>query len=311
MGLPRSMQQSVPARVGLLGNPSDLYGGQVIGFALADFRATVKLRETDDGGVTCVGSAAKLLDAAWRRTQRRLPPGVPAPNFVLAAETTIPLQVGLSGSSAIVVAALRVMDEFIGREQDPFDLAEEALAVETEELNLLAGPQDRVLQVYGGLLHMHFRDPRAAVNYEQLDVSLLPRLLVAWDPSAGENSGTAHQIVFDRWQAGDESTRAGMSAIADLALEGRRALEQGDEALLGQLMNRNFDHRRELFDLGSAAAAPVELARREGAAAKFCGSGGAVVVLANDELHLARLEEAYEAFGWCNIRPRVAPAMAR
>lgn len=311
MGFLRSLQQSVPARVGLLGNPSDLYGGQVIGFALEDFRATVKLMETEDGGVTCVGSAAELLGAAWRRTQKRLPSGIPAPNFALVAETTIPLQVGLSGSSAIVVAALRVMDEFMGMEQDLFELAEEALAVETEEMGLLAGPQDRVIQVYGGLLNMHFQHPRAAGNYERLDVSLLPRLLVAWDPSTGENSGTAHQIVFDRWQAGDDSTRAGMRAIADLALEGRRALEQGDEALLGQLMDRNFDHRRELFDLGSTAAAPVELARREGAAAKFCGSGGAVVVLAKDDLHLARLEEAYDAFGWCSIRPRVAPALAR
>jgi glucuronokinase len=209
-----------------------------------------------------------------------------------------------------VVAALRVMDEFMGMDQGPFELAEEALAVEAEELGLLAGPQDRVIQVYGGLLSMHFQHPRAAVRYEHLDMSLLPRLLVAWDPSPGENSGNAHQIVFDRWQAGDVSTRAGMSAIADLALEGRRALEQGDEALLGQLINRNFDHRRELFDLGSAAAAPVELARREGAAAKFCGSGGAVVVLVKDELQLTRLEEAYDAFGWRSIRPRVAPALA-
>jgi flagellar basal-body rod modification protein FlgD len=47
MGILRSLQQSVPARVGLLGNPSDLYGGQVIGFALADFCATVKLREME------------------------------------------------------------------------------------------------------------------------------------------------------------------------------------------------------------------------------------------------------------------------
>lgn len=309
MSSTRILQQTVPARVGLLGNPSDLYGGAVIGFALQDFAATVQLVENDSGEVTFHGPASDFLRASWARIQRRMSVDSPAPSFALSADTTIPRQVGLSGSSALVIGALRVMGEWAGLESSLFDLAEEALAVETEELGMLAGPQDRVIQSHGGLLSMDFQEPRTPEGYQHLDPALLPPLLVAWDPNPGEPSGTVHGEVFQRWQDRDTAVRAGMGAIADLAREGHRALEHGDRQLFGQLLDRNFDHRRELFGLDSGAAAPVELARREGASAKFCGSGGAVVVVAEDEAHLSRLESAYEAFGWKSLRPRVAAAV--
>ncbi|WVZ53819.1 hypothetical protein U9M48_004710 [Paspalum notatum var. saurae] len=38
------LERRAYARVGLLGNPSDVYGGRVLSFAIADFSATVRLR---------------------------------------------------------------------------------------------------------------------------------------------------------------------------------------------------------------------------------------------------------------------------
>lgn len=309
MSSPRIFQQAVPARIGLLGNPSDLYGGSVIGFALKGFAATVKLTENDSGKATFEGPASHLLSASRTLIQRRLPEGSVPRGFTLSATTTIPRQVGLSGSSALVIGALRVMELAFGLQSSPFELAEEALAVETEELGMLAGPQDRVIQVFGGLLSMDFQEPRSPEGYRHLDPGLLPPLLMAWDPNPGTSSGIAHGEVYSRWQNRDPAVVAGMGAIADLAREGVRALEGKDYALFGQLVDRNFDHRRDLFDLDSRAAAPVELARREGACAKFCGSGTAVVVVARDEAHVSSLETAYRAFGWNSMRPQVANAI--
>ena len=65
-----SVSVRVPARVGLLGNPSDLYGGAVLGFALDDFGATVTL-DQGDGEPRFEGPAAALLEAAWARLARR------------------------------------------------------------------------------------------------------------------------------------------------------------------------------------------------------------------------------------------------
>jgi glucuronokinase len=38
------LERRAYARVGLLGNPSDLYGGRALSFAITDFSATVRLR---------------------------------------------------------------------------------------------------------------------------------------------------------------------------------------------------------------------------------------------------------------------------
>lgn len=39
-----SVQSKVPARIGLLGNPSDGYGGRVLAFSVSNFHAIVKLQ---------------------------------------------------------------------------------------------------------------------------------------------------------------------------------------------------------------------------------------------------------------------------
>src|SRR5207248_8806701 len=77
-------------------------------------------------------------------------------NYSARFESSIPRQVGLAGSSAIIVATLRCLMDFYGVEI-PLDVQPSlALAVEVEELNITAGLQDRVIQVYEGLVYMDF-----------------------------------------------------------------------------------------------------------------------------------------------------------
>lgn len=42
------LERRAYARVGLLGNPSDVYGGRALSFAIADFSATVHLRPSPE-----------------------------------------------------------------------------------------------------------------------------------------------------------------------------------------------------------------------------------------------------------------------
>lgn len=299
-----------PARVGLLGNPSDLYGGAVLGFALDDFGATVTLGPGDGGGPRFEGPAATLLAAAWARVARR---GVTplADGFVLSADTDVPRQVGLSGSSALVVAALRVLLRAHGLAWSAFELSEEALLAETEELGIVAGPQDRVLQAHGGLLFMDFRGQRSPEAYRALDPALLPDLVVAWDPEPGQDSGVTHQGVRERWLAGDPTVRRAMDRAAGLAREGLEALGERDAERLADLVDANFELRRELFGLDARACAPVEWARSAGAAAKFCGSGGAVVCVPRSGSSVGEVLDAFSRRGWPARVPAVAPSAAR
>ena len=58
--------------------------------------------------------------------------------------TTIPRSVGLAGSSAIVIAALRAA----GVDLEPPEVAELALAIERDDLGIAAGLQDRAVQAF-------------------------------------------------------------------------------------------------------------------------------------------------------------------
>ena len=69
--------------------------------------------------------------------------------------------VGLAGSSAIVIAAFRALLSFFSLPLSalalPLDhLPHEILAIEQVELGIVAGPQDRVIQVYEGCVYMEF-----------------------------------------------------------------------------------------------------------------------------------------------------------
>ena len=71
------------------------------------------------------------------------------------------LQVGLSGSSAIIVAAFNALLNFFGLAIHDLNIAREEypeviLSIERDELGISAGLQDRVIQCFGGLVHMDF-----------------------------------------------------------------------------------------------------------------------------------------------------------
>lgn len=53
-----------------------------------------------------------------------------------------------------------------------------------------------------------------------------------------------HSKVRQRWLDGDEFIVSSMLEVANLAEEGKSALEEKDYSKLAALMNRNFDLRR-------------------------------------------------------------------
>jgi glucuronokinase len=195
-------------------------------------------------------------------------------------------QTGLSGSSAIVSAALSCLLDFYNvRQSIRIEVRPNLILNAEKELGIVAGLQDRVAQVYGGgLVHMDFSkehmDKVGYGIYTIMDINLLPplHLIYAENPS---DSGKVHSTVRRRWLDGDEFIISSMAEIAKLAEEGRTALLKKDYSNLKELMNRNFDLRRSMFGdecLGAMNIEMVEVARKIGAAAKFTGSGGAVVV---------------------------------
>ncbi len=322
------------ARAGLLGNPSDGYGGRTISLILRNFEAVVTAQESSDlriepreedhdvfrdidhltatidrqgyyGGARLIKAAIKSFHDYCRDRGIELE----RKSFTIRYRSTIPRQVGLAGSSAIITATLRAMMAFhevdIPRDDQPGLI----LSAEWDELRIAAGLQDRVIQVYEGLVFMDFSPDVVAVGgrgrYEELDPGLLPPLFVAYRTGPEKDSGRVLNALRFRWDLGDDEVITSLNRIADIAAEGREALLARDSASLGDLMNENFDLRSGIMEISEVSRKMIDHARSVGAPAKFTGSGGAIIGICRDDATFSRLEEVLGPLDVAVIRPRI------
>jgi glucuronokinase len=250
------------ARAALAGNPSDGYGGAVLAVCVPELAAHAEAMPAERA---LSDPPNALVDAAVARFGR----GPCAVRWT----TTVPREVGLGGSSAIVTATVRALCALHGHALEPGELAELVLAVEVEDLGIAAGPQDRYAQAHEGLVLMDFAGARPRV--ERLDSSLLPPLYLAWRSDAAEASHAVHGGLRDR--AAEPRLRAGMARLADHARAARYALHARDHAAFARALDASFDERAALMELDPRHVAMVEAARGAGASANYAGSGGAIV----------------------------------
>ena len=222
------------ARAALAGNPSDGHGGAVLAVCVPGLAAHA---EAQPAARTRSDPPAALVDAAVARYGR-------GPCAVRWA-TSVPREVGLGGSSAIVTAAVRALCALHGDVLAPDDLAEMVLAVEVDDLGVAAGRQDRYAQAHEGLVLMDFAGDRPQV--ERLDPALLPDLYLAWRADA---AGTSHAVHGGlRGRADEPGLRAGMARLADHARAARDALLSGDRAAFAGAVDASFDERAALLEL--------------------------------------------------------------
>jgi glucuronokinase len=250
------------ARAALAGNPSDGYGGAVLAVCVPRLAARA---EATPAGEPLSDPPSALVDATIARFAR----GPCAVRW----STTVPREVGLGGSSAIVTATVRALCALHGHALAPDELAEMVLAVEVEDLGIAAGPQDRYAQAHEGLVLMDFAG--ACPRVERLDPALLPSLYLAWRSDAAEASHAVHGDLRDR--ARDPAVRAGMARLAGHARAARDALLGGDHQAFAAALDASFDERAALLDLDPRHEAMVRAARAAGASANYAGSGGAIV----------------------------------
>jgi glucuronokinase len=233
-------------------------------------------------------------------------------NFSVRYETNIPRQVGLAGSSSIIVATLRCLMEFYGIDIPIEQQPSLVLSVETEELGISAGLQDRVIQCYEGMVYMDFdrlvervADGVTFYAYERLDPALLPPIYVAYHNELSEPTEAFHNDIRGRYDCGESLVVNAMKHFSRLTAQGREALLSRDWKRLSALIDENFDTRRSFYKLPAWQLNMVETARRCGASAKFAGSGGAIIGVYRDETMFNELCDRMAAIGSDTIKPMV------
>ena len=330
------------ARAALAGNPSDGYGGSTIALLVKEFAAEVVASPSNNGKLQIEphpffdGTSFQSFDdlqSRWR--QRGRPEGgivgaIPLlqasalcffrlleekwgsertkqvigrrPMPRLSYNTNIPVQVGMAGSSALIVACLRALLAYL--HVDPFELEpkremwpQHVLDVERKELKISAGLQDRVAQVYGGITLMDFSTDLLSLQghgtYESIpiDQRFVDNLFVVHLIDQPEYSGKVHSDLRARYEAGDQNVfslvlqfRAlcgSLSAeLVGFACDATEADVLERKKRIAKLIDRNFDLRRELLGdrvIGDECLRMVEAVRSLGLCCNFTGSGGALI----------------------------------
>jgi glucuronokinase len=322
-------------RAGLVGNPSDGYFGRTIAFTFSNFRAEVMLYQTpeleilpserdhsrftsiqhlvDDVNLYGYYGGIRLLKAAVKRffdhcAQNHIV--LDERNFTLRYRSSIPHHVGLAGSSAIITACMKALMAFYQVPIPKPALANLILAVEREELRIAAGLQDRVAQVYEGLVFMDFdrnlMETQGSGEYENLDTCLLPPLYIAYLENLAEISDVFHNNIRERYDRGEPEVLDAMGFWADLTTRVRDNLLAGQGAAIAPLLNSNFDRRRTIYRISEANLRMIDTARSTGASAKFSGSGGAIVGTYEGEPMFEHLVRSLEPLGVRVLKPVIA-----
>ncbi len=321
-------------RAGLIGNPSDGYFGKTISFVFSNFSAQVVMYETPQleilpsekdhsrfesitdlttdvdlhgyyGGIRLLKATIKKFHDYCRQNHIELH----SKNFTIRYGSDIPHGVGLAGSSAIITACLRALCQFYGVTIPRYTQANLVLSAEVDELHIAAGLQDRVIQVYQGLIYMDFAKAimkkQSFGRYEPLDPKLLPPLYVAYREDFSEPTEIFHSNIRERFDRGEKQVTDAMKFWASLTEKAKRCLLKPQPDRLAELLNANFNRRRKIYSLSKQNLHMVDTARSTGASAKFTGSGGAIVGTFKDQQMFNELKKKLRKLHITTIKPKI------
>ena len=292
-----TIQTSAPGRCGIIGNPTDMYGGSVISCSI-EYRATVTIEPCDQltvetaGQRTVLGGGGDLvLNGDYFDIARAVLDYLRDDSVCcrISYSSEIPVQAGVAGSTALTVALLYALLKFKGLDYSLYRVAELARYIELNHLRVVCGYQDAYMCTFGGLNYMDFRGKQfyreAAeelyATIEPLDryVPELPFVLA--HTGVVHSSNAVHKPLRERWIEGDREVRQGYEDIQRIAREGKKALLLQDWPRLGRLMNENHAVQRALGGSGEANERLIKVALDHGAlGAKLAGAGDGGTIIA-------------------------------
>jgi galactokinase/mevalonate kinase-like predicted kinase len=289
---------SAPGRAGIIGNPTDMYGGAVLSSSVG-MRARVTVTPAE--GIVLETNEQECRIASWGDLRprgdlfdlvraildyMRLPPL----NCRISYESDIPMSSGMSSSTALVVAILQALLAWQGEYPNRYRLAERARHIELNYLKIVCGYQDAYMCTFGGLNYMDFggkqfyRSAEAELfaTVEPL-ADYVPQLpFVLGFTGVRHASGEVHRPIRDRWLEGEAAVVEGYRRITEIARGGKKALLLRDWPALGRLMNENHAVQRDLGGSGESNERLIAAALDAGAlGAKLAGagSGGTIIAL--------------------------------
>ncbi len=297
------IRSRAPLRLGLAGGGTDvspfseLYGGIVLN-ATVDLYAYAIIEPAEPGtvrfealdrGEHYEGTAESSLEldgkldlhkGVYNRIVRDCNDGAPL-SISLRTYADVPAGSGLGSSSAMVVAMVHCLAEYLNLPLGDYDLAHLAFEIERLDLGLNGGKQDQYAATFGGFNFIEFHDAdRVIVNPLRVKdwiVSELETSLVLFYSGASRESAAIIDEQTANVREGDERSITAMQQLKQEAVSMKESLLTGDLRAFARLMEESWDAKK-------ATASRVtnedldrlhDLAQRAGAqAGKVSGAGG-------------------------------------
>lgn len=198
----------------------------------------------------------------------------------IITRSNAPAGSGLGTSASMGVALVGVLNSLNGNDYLPYELAEQASAIERHELGILGGKQDHYASAIGGFNFMEFSGEEVRVF--ELPIALdtlyeLEKNLVLCYTGKSRLSADIHQKVVNAFRSGDKETLKALKNLRQIAREMKSALLKGKLSDFAQLMSENWENQKRLHSSVSNSQIDelFDIALSRGAlGGKACGAGG-------------------------------------
>ncbi len=209
----------------------------------------------------------------------------------LSIESELPVGAGLGTSAAVTVGTIAVGAKISNKDLTKEEIAKIAWKVE-ERVQGKASPMDTFASALGGALLVRKSGDQWSI--ERIRVGELPLVVGVFR----KRRSTAQLVEMVAKKMSElEVTKSILKLIGEITENALKALETGDLALLGELMNVNHGLLEALGLVNKEVACAVHSLRKAGALGvkmSGAGHGGAVIALGDD---LSSLESVLRSCG--------------
>jgi D-glycero-alpha-D-manno-heptose-7-phosphate kinase len=174
------------------------------------------------------------------------------PQLEITTLADIPAGTGLGSSGSFTTALLKALYAHRRRLLHPSELAQLACEIEINRLREPIGKQDQYIAAYGGITCFNFHADET-VEAMPLGISMdtifdLEDNLLLFFTGFSRSAGSILKDQHTRTQQSDQEILQNLHYVKELGLRSKRALEDGNTTLFGELMHEHWEHKKRRSD---------------------------------------------------------------
>jgi D-glycero-alpha-D-manno-heptose-7-phosphate kinase len=292
-----AIDATAPTRIDLAGGTLDIYplnvfvdggltlnmGISLLSHAWVEVRpdAEIHLRSEDTGAALDAPDVTSLPVGRELDLVARIVKFYPPRTGVnVTTRNTVPHGSGLGASSSLLIALTGALDKLNGTNLTPDRYIDWGANIEAQCIGIPTGKQDYFAALYGGVSAIWFRvdrNERQPLVTDERFLRVLETCVILTFTGESRFSGTSNWNMLKAYVENIGSNRASMHAIKRTALAMQEALARRDLGRFAELVDQEWQNRKQLAEGVSTPQIEQLMAAAAGAgawASKICGAGG-------------------------------------